>query len=80
MLGMIQADLGRTEEATRALAAALAVRPDLTPARLRLASLLVQESRCTEALQLLQDGRRLTPNDPALIQTLGQLQTICARQ
>ncbi len=80
MLGMIQADLGRTEEATRALAAALAVRPGLTPARLRLASLLVQENRCPEGLQLLQDGRRLTPNDPALIQTLGQLQTICARR
>ncbi len=31
MLGMVQADLGRTEEAVRALAAALAVRPDLTP-------------------------------------------------
>ncbi len=79
LLGMVQADLGRPEEAARSLAAALAVRPDLAPARVRLASILAHTDRCAEALELVEDGRRLTPNDPALVQALRQLQAICAR-
>ncbi len=78
MLGMVQADMGRDEEAVRALAAALAVRSDLTPARLRLASLLVRTGRCAEALELVDDGRRLTPDDPALLQAASRLQTVCS--
>ncbi|MCY3968916.1 MAG: tetratricopeptide repeat protein [Acidobacteria bacterium] len=78
LLGMVQADLGRAEEAGRSLATALAARPDLTPARVRLAVLLAQTDRCSEAQELLEDGRRVTPNDPALAQALSQLRNACA--
>ena len=77
---MVQADLGRPEEAARALATALAVRPDLTPARLRLASLLAQTDRCDEALQLVEDGRRFAGNEAASGQALRDLRTTCARR
>ena len=80
LLGMVQADLGRTEEAARSLAAALVVRPDLTPARLRLASILAQTDRCEEALGLLEDGRRFAAGDSAFAQALQQLRTVCARR
>ena len=80
LLGMVQADLGRPGQAVRALAAALAVRPDLTPARLRLASLLARANRCDEALQLVEDGRRFAGNEAALGQALRQLRTTCAER
>lgn len=80
LLGMVQADLGHTEEAARSLATALAIRPDLTPARVRLGALLVQTGRCPEALELLEDGRRVTPNDPTLAQSLGQFRNACAKR
>ena len=80
LLGMVEADLGRPGEAARALATALAVRPDLTPARLRLASLLAQTDRCDEALQLVEDGKRFAGNEAALGQALRELRTTCARR
>lgn len=78
LLGMVLTDLRRPDEAARAFAAALAVRPDLTQARLRLAFHLARTERCPEALTLVEDGLRLAASDPALTQALGQLRTVCA--
>ena len=78
LLGMVEADLGRPGEAARSLAAALAVRPDLTPARVRLASILAQTDRCDEALQLVEDGKRFAGNEAALGRALRELRTTCA--
>ncbi len=80
VLGMVLLDLRRPEEAARSFAAALAVRPDLTPARLRLASLLAQTDRCAEALELLEDGRRFAGGDPSFAQVLQRLRTVCAER
>ena len=49
VLGMVLLDLRRPDEAARAFAATLAVRPDFTLARLRLAAILAQTDRCEEA-------------------------------
>jgi len=80
LLGMVLLDLRRPEEAARAFAAALAVRPDLTLARLRLAAILAQTNRCDEAITLLDDGRRFAANDPVFAQASQQLRTACAAQ
>ncbi|MXX75227.1 MAG: tetratricopeptide repeat protein [Holophagales bacterium] len=77
---MVLLDLRRPEEAARAFAAALAVRPDLTLARLRLAAILAQTNRCDEAITLLDDGRRFAANDPVFAQASQQLRTACAAQ
>ena len=80
VLGMVLLDLRRPEEAARAFAAALAVRPDLTLARLRLAAILAQTDRCEEAIALLDDGRRFATNDPMFAQASQQLRSACAEQ
>ncbi len=80
VLGMILLDLRRPEQAARAFAAALAVRPDLTAARVRLASILAQTDRCGEALALLEDGRRFAGGEPSLAQALRQLRSVCAER
>ena len=80
LLGMVSTDLRRPEEAARAFATALALRPDLTPARVRLASILSQTDRCTDALQLMEDGQRFAANDAAFAQALRQLRTVCAER
>ena len=80
VLGMVLLDLRRPEEAARAFAAALAVRPDLTLARLRLAAILAQTDRCDEAITLLDDGRRFAANDPVFTQASQQLRAACAAQ
>ena len=78
VLGMVLLDLRRPEEAARAFAAALAVRPDFTLARLRLAAILAQTDRCEEALALLDDGRRFAGDDAAFAQASRQLRAACA--
>ena len=78
VLGMVLLDLRRPEEAARAFAAALAVRPDLALARLRLAAILAQTDRCDEAIALLDDGRRFSANEPAFAQASRQLRAACA--
>ncbi len=80
VLGMVQFDLRRPEEAARAFAATLALRPDFTMARLRLAAILAQTDRCEEALALLDDGRRFAANDPVFAQASQQLRTTCAER
>lgn len=77
LLGMVSTDLRRPEEAARAFAAALAVRPDLTPARVRLANILARTDRCADALELMEDGRRFAANDPAFAQAMRQLRAVC---
>lgn len=80
VLGMVLLDLRRPEEAARAFAATLAVRPDFTLARLRLAAILAQADRCEEAVTLLDDGRRFAANEPAFAQASQQLRTACANR
>ena len=77
---MVLLDLRRPEDAARAFAAALAVRPDFTMARLRLAAILARTDRCEEALAVLDDGRRFAASDPAFVQASRQLRTACAEQ
>ena len=78
VLGMVLLDLRRPEEAGRAFAAALAIRPELTLARLHLATILVQTDRCEEALGLLDDGQRFAADEPVFAQASQQLRTFCA--
>lgn len=79
VIGMVLLDLRRPEEAARAFAATLALRPDFTMARLRLAAILAQTDRCDEALALLDDGRRFATNDPVFTQASQQLRAACAQ-
>ena len=78
VLGMVLLDLRRPEEAARAFAATLALRPDFTMARLRLAAILAQTDRCEETLALLDDGRRFATTDPMFAQASQQLRSACA--
>ncbi len=79
LLGMVLLDLRRPGEATAAFEAAIAVRPDLVMARLRLAALLAQSERCNDALALLDEGRRFPGAEPALAQAFSELRTVCGR-
>ena len=68
---------GRNDEALAAYGEVLKTRPDLIPARVNMALLLLQMKRPAEALPQLQAARKLDPKNPSLpwqiAQTLVQL-------
>jgi tetratricopeptide (TPR) repeat protein len=57
---------GRNEEALSAYRSVLALKPDLVPARVNLALLLLQMKRPGEALPELKAARKLDPKNPSL--------------
>jgi len=64
---------GRNEEALSAYRDVLALKPDLVPARVNLALLLLQMKRPSEALPELQAARKLDPKNPSLPWQIAQI-------
>ena len=77
LIGVVQAERGRFDDARKAFETTLAARPGFLPARTGLAEVLVQQGRCSEAIAKLEEGLRLNPSDRNLTQALQQLRAAC---
>jgi len=69
---IVALDLGKSEEVQKALRAHLAISPDRSWARVRLAELLLADERTNDAIALLRKGLESKPNDPQLVFALAQ--------
>ncbi len=78
LAGLVAAQLGRLDQASDAFAEVLGSRPGFVPARLGLAEVLARRDRCGEAMDVLQEGRRLQPGDGRLAEAMEQLGGACA--
>ncbi len=72
-LGLAEAMLGRWNESARAFAAALAIKPGHTNARVNLARVYQRFGKKEEALRLVRDGLALEPDSAALGAILQEL-------
>ncbi|MDE2978550.1 MAG: tetratricopeptide repeat protein [Acidobacteriota bacterium] len=77
LAGLVYGELGRMEDAASAHVAALEARPDFGPARLALAEAQARRGECTEAVETIEAGRRLTPSDRDLDRALADLRRSC---
>lgn len=73
LLGMTHLALGRLEEASRELAAALRLYPEFVEAGVGLAQLATRQNRTDEALSLLQQLAREHPRTPAVFRALAEV-------
>lgn len=78
LAGLVAAQLGNLDYAAEAYVEVLGVRPDFVPARLGLAEVLERRGRCEEAVELLEEGRRLRAGDRSLDGPLARLRAACA--
>lgn len=78
LAGLVAAQLGRLDYASEAYVEVLGVRPDFGPARLGLAEVLERRGRCEEAVEVLEEGRRLRPAARSLEGPLARLRAACA--
>lgn len=79
LAGLVYAELGRLDDAGAAHAAALEARPDFGPARLALAEVQARRGLCDEAVETIEEGRRLTPSDRNLDRALADLRASCVQ-
>ncbi len=78
LAGLVAAQLGNLDYASDAYAEVLGARPDFVPARLGLAEVLERRGRCADAVELLEEGRRLRPGERTLDGPLARLRAACA--
>ena len=78
LAGLVAAQLGNLDYAFDAYTEVLGVRPDFVPARLGLAEVLERRGRCADAVELLEEGRRLRPGERTLDGPLARLRAACA--
>ena len=78
LAGLVAAQLGNLDYASDAYAEVLGARPDFVPARLGLAEVLERRGRCVDAVDLLEEGRRLRPGERTLYGPLARLRAACA--
>ena len=76
-LGLVQERLGRIVEAEQAFETVLDRRPTFGPARVGLAQSLQHQGKCTDAINVLGEGLRLSPSDHNLSTALSQLRSVC---
>ena len=76
-LGLVRLRLGRMAEAEEAFETVLSRRPTFGPARLGLVQSLQQRGRCTDAIDVLEEGLRLSPSDREQSTALRALRSIC---
>ena len=79
LAGLVAAQLGNLDYASDAYVEVLGVRPDFVPARLGLAEVLERRGRCGEAVDVLEEGRRLRPGDRRLDGPVARLRSACSR-